>query len=177
MGRDTTWVNPDGLSVGFGSHDQDTGMLTKVGSGNGIDTYKMDIVGVDLVDTIALTDIAPQASYIPKGAYIKSAVLHVSEAFTSAGAATLDLGLFGTAVVDDADGIDVDIAITAIDAIGDVVLCNGAVVGALIPAGRTAGTDVTATASYETAVFTAGKASLIVEVIAPQGQAGRTLAV
>jgi hypothetical protein len=132
----------------------------------------MQIVGIDLVDTIAATNIAPQASRIRRGSAILSATLLVEEVFTSGGAATLDIGTWGvglaTEVVDDADGIDVDIAITAIDGLGDVINCDGALVAALVPVGRTSDSDVVITASYETAAFTAGKATLTVRYIEPQ---------
>jgi hypothetical protein len=174
MSRAATWTNKDGLVVGFGTHSEDNEILTKVG-GTGADaTYKIDIVGVNLVDTYAAANTPPQSAVIPRGSYIKSATLHVTEAFTSTGSATLDIGLWthglATDVVDDADGIDVDIALTAIDALGDVVLCDGAVVGALVPVGRTGDGDCVVAPSYETAVFTAGKATLTLEVILPSGQ-------
>ena len=177
MSRANSWTNSDGLVVGFGTHSQDLNTPVKISSNNGIDVYKYEIDAVNLVDTISTTNQSPQRAWIPRGSFIKSATLHVSEVFTSGGAATLDLGLFGVTVVDDADGIDVDLALTVMDALGDVVLCDGALVGGLIPVGRTADEDCTITASYETAVFTAGKATLIVEVVQPSGQAGRTVAV
>ena len=176
MSRANTWTNSDGLVVGFGAHTTDTGMLKYVGNGNGLDIYKMEIVGVDVIDTVAVGNLSPQAAYLPKGSYIKSATLYVTEAFTGS-SSTLELGTFGTTVVDDADGIDATIALTAIDAIGDVVLCDGVLVGALLPVGRTAKEDCTVTASWGTALFTAGKATLVVEVLRPSGNQGRTLAI
>ena len=175
MSRNATWTNQDGLVVGFGTHSEDNDVVAVTGDG-AVKTYKLEFNGVDLVDTIAVANLKPQSALIPRGASIQSATLTVVTAFTSAGSATLDLGLFGTTVVDDADGIDVDIALTAIDAIGDVVICNGAVVGGVVAVGATANEDCHLTASYETAVFTAGSAILTVEVILPSGSAGRTLA-
>lgn len=175
MSRGSTWTNPDGLVVGFGTHSVDDAVPGVTGTGN-TKIYSMEVVGTDLVDTIALANIAPQAARIPRGSLIKSATFQVVEAFTSGGAATLDLGTFGTSVVDVADGIDADIALAAINAIGEIVVCNGALVGGTVPAGATANEDVFLTASYETAVFTAGKGILKVEVVLPDGSAGASLA-
>jgi DUF1009 family protein len=175
MARNATWTNSDGLVVGFGTHTEDNDVVAVSGSGTH-KTFYLEVVGTDLVDTIAVANLKPQSALIPRGSTITAASFKVVEAFTSGGSATLDIGLFGTSVVDDADGIDVDIALTAIDAIGDVVVCNGAVVGGVVAVGATANEDCHLTASYETAAFTAGKGILTVEVIVPSGSAGPSLA-
>jgi hypothetical protein len=169
MARGATWTNSDGLKVPFGTHTADNEVPAVTAANGGTKVMVMEIVGINLVDTIAAANVAPEAPQIRRGSTIKKATLMVSEAFTSGGAATLDLGLWGVSagVVDDADGIDVDIALTAIDAIGDVVICDGAVVNGVIAVGATANSNCAITASYETAVFTAGKATLIVEYIEP----------
>lgn len=104
---------------------------------------------------------------IPAGSYILRATLIVTEAFTSGGAATLDLGLAnadGTYTNLDEDGIDVALAMGTLLQ-GSVIACDGALVGA--------GTDrdilANAYLSYDldTAVLTAGKAHLIVEYVSP----------
>jgi hypothetical protein len=170
MSRANTWTNSDGLIVGFGQHSSDNHVPGEVRPAGVVKTAVVEIVGVDLVDTFAATDVPPQALTIRRGSKIISAALMVTEAFTSGGAATLDLGLWGksAAVVDDADGIDVDIALTAIDAVGDIVVCDGALVNGVIAVGATANSDCVIAPSYETAVFTAGKASLTVQYIEPQ---------
>lgn len=102
---------------------------------------------------------------IPAGSFILSATLQVKEAFTSGGSATLDLGLVeadGTAI--DADGIDAGIALGAINAANETVLCDGALVGALAGIGAADGQLICANG---TAAFTAGKAVLEVEYRKP----------
>lgn len=104
---------------------------------------------------------------IPSGAWIKSATLFVKTAFVGA-TGTLTIGLYdkaGTAI--DADGIDAAIAVTAIDAVGDVVLCNGALVGGLVTGVSSLTTDsgMYIGALSATANFTAGAARLVVEYI------------
>lgn len=95
---------------------------------------------------------------IPANARITSATLRVITAF--AGGTSYNIGLFeedGTVI--DADGIDAAIALTAIDAIGETVDCDGALVGNTAGIGTAAGSVRIAA----TGTFTAGKASLIVE--------------
>jgi hypothetical protein len=59
----------------------------------GVKVMVMEIVGIDLVDTYAATDTDPSAPVIRRGSHIVGAKLMVTEAFTSGGAATLDLGM------------------------------------------------------------------------------------
>jgi hypothetical protein len=100
---------------------------------------------------------------------IHRATLQVVTAFDSAGdAGTLDIGTYSAAaVVDDADGIDVDIAQSAIDAVGEVVACNGALVAGIITVGATSDSDVYVVPAYQTAAFTAGRAVLTIEYSTP----------
>jgi len=169
MARGATWTNSDGLVVPFGTHTADNGVPAVTAGAGMLKTMVMEIVGIDLPDTYAATDTEPQAATIKRGSVIQSATLHVHEAFTSGGAATLDIGTWSkglaTDVVDDADGIDAAIAITAIDGLGDIINCDGALVGLLVPVGRTADGDCVIAPSYNTAAFTAGKATLTVVYI------------
>ncbi len=110
-------------------------------------TFSFDDLPVDSTDSIHQS--------IPANSYIDRATLRVITAF--AGGTSYNIGLTesdGTAI--DADGIDAAIALTAIDAIGETVLCNGALVQGLAGIGTAAGQiDIVATGT-----FTAGKASL-----------------
>jgi hypothetical protein len=95
---------------------------------------------------------------IPANAFIKSATLRVLTAF--AGGASYNIGLYqADSTVIDADGIDAAVALTAIDAVGETVLCDGALVAGLLGIGAAAGQVVVAA----TGTFTAGKAVLTIE--------------
>ena len=95
---------------------------------------------------------------IPANARIISATPRVITAF--AGGTSYDVGLYdedGNAI--DADGIDDDILLAAINAVGETVVCDGALVGNTAGIGTTAGQVVVAA----TGTFTAGKATLVIE--------------
>ena len=181
MSRDAYWTNEDGLVVGFGTREVAGNHAAVVSSADGMLEVVLPIIGTQLEDTDSVTaaSITGQGAVIPRGALLERAVLHVHEAFDSAGdAGTLDLGTYdadnSAITVDDADGIDVDILQSAIDAVGDVVVCNGALVGAVV--GATSNSDVTLVAAYQTAAFTAGKATLVCRFQLPR-DFNRSLAV
>lgn len=95
---------------------------------------------------------------LPARARIVKATLRVHTAF--AGGTSYNIGLLeadGSTI--DVDGIDAAIALTAIDGVGDVVNCDGALVGLLVGIGAAAG-QVSIVA---TGTFTAGKATLEIE--------------
>ena len=186
MSRANTWANSDGLVVGFGLRTDDSHVAAVTGESGTLRTYVIelpDATALEDTDAITVASLPPQSATIPRGSYIKKATLQVKTAFTSAGAATLDIGTYAangdgsSSGDDDADGIDADIALTVIDAIGDVVVCNGASVAGVVPVGIVANTDVAVVFGFEAAVFTAGAATLTLEVLVPSGTMGRTLAV
>ena len=91
---------------------------------------------------------------IPQYARIESATLQVITAF--AGGTSYNLGLYepdGTVV--DADGIDAAVALAVIDAVGDIVICDGALVNGVVDVAEASQLVVAATGT-----FTAGKAKL-----------------
>lgn len=109
-------------------------------------TFSYDDLPVNGLDAVILQ--------LPQNARIESATLQVITAF--AGGTSYNLGLYepdGTVV--DADGIDAAVALTAIDAVGDIVNCDGALVGALVDVAEASQLVVAATGT-----FTAGKAKL-----------------
>lgn len=131
---------------------------------------KVVIKGVELGDTF--TGVLQDVS-VPAGAIVQSCVLRVSEAFVGA-TATLDIGWYyidanGDLAALDADGIDAAIAVTAIDAIGDTIVCDGALAGAAALGDQLASTATNyfVGASYNTAAFTAGEAELTIEWYMP----------
>lgn len=190
MAREETWSNQDGLVVGFGTHTPDVGFLTVTGQRDNVYHGEMKITFTGLEDTDSVTSaspgFAPQAVRIPRGSVITSAVLQVVTAWDSASdTATLDIGTYdvdtSSITVDDADGIDVDIAEAAIDTIGEVVRCDGALVihgddTAPVAVGTTSNSDVVVIAAYQTEAFTAGEAILYLEWVQPV-QGDETLAV
>jgi len=128
--------------------------------------YGVKYLVINIADatTIGSSAAAPAANdaFIPAGAYITKASLIVTTAFAGATAA-LNIGLQTAAgVAIDADGIDAAIAVTAIDAIGDVVACNGAAVAGVVTVGTA---PAYVSLDYDTAAFTAGAAKLVIEYI------------
>lgn len=156
-----SWTNADGLTVLM---HEEQGQVNKTGQtlSNPRQTVVLEITDATTLASSAATPSALDA-FIPAGAYITAAYTIVDTAFTSGGAATLTIGLYqqdGTAI--DADGIDAAIALTAIDAAGDVVVNNGALVGGVLTVGSN---DAYIAANYGTAAFTAGAAKVVVEFI------------
>jgi len=177
----------DGLVVGYGTHSSDND-TPGVQAGSGVVVVQTEIVGTRVPDTASATNgiATPQAHIIPRGALIVRATLVVSVAWTSGGAALLDVGLWSrglaTEVVDDADGLWDGGTVAELTTIGEVNVLDGA----LLPiadgvatgiVGRTANGDCVLTAEYETAAWTAGIAMLTVEYIPPFVSSGRVLAV
>lgn len=154
-----SYTNADGLYI-LTDGDQGVANLTG-GNNNGV---KFLMIDIDDATTIAASPAAPAANdaFIPSGSYITRASLIVSDAFAGATAA-LNIGLQTAAgVAIDAQGIDAAIAVTAIDADGDVVACNGAYVNGVVTVGAA---DAYVSLDYDTAAFTAGAAKLVIEYI------------
>lgn len=152
-----SYTNADGLRV-----------LTFGGQGEVIDrgvtesgTLVIDIADFTAIgSTFGAADIDVNKAVIPAGSVITSATLVMTTAATSGGAATLQIGTYnaaGTAI--DADGIDAAIALTVIDADGDVVRCDGAQTGVT----GYLSADAHVGMLYGTAAYTAGAGKLIVE--------------
>ncbi len=153
-----TWTNEDGLLVRF---PLDNG-ATEVG--DGVTSAEEQVLVWKILDATTLgdTDTAAEAGdrpYIPAGAFLKEAVLVVDTAFTSGGAAVLDLGLKQAAGTNiDDDGIDAAVAVGALTANAGIV-SDGALVGTKLA------NDSYVMATYDTAAFTAGAATLYIKYI------------
>lgn len=121
-------------------------------------TFSFDDLPVNGLDEANLS--------IPANAYIDTATLRVITAF--AGGTSYDIGLTepdGTTIDD--DGIDVAIALTAMDAVGETVLMDGALVQNLAGIGSAKGqVDIVATGTY-----TAGKAEITIVYMPLQAKA------
>ena len=170
----------DGLVVGYGTHtaDNDVPAVTGSGSTRFYTVELPDATALEATAAITSASIPPQSVTIPHGSYIKSANFQVTAAFTTAASGNLDIGLWSNAatpVLDDIDGIDAAVDILVLDAIGDVVVCDGALVGGVLPVGKVNDADCVVTFGYETGVFTAGAGILTLEVVIPSGSTGGTI--
>ena len=164
MARSASWTNPDGLFVGFGARDSKNDNGATVRTEGNVEIFSM-ILDFDTLPAAAGTAPLSKSIPIPANSFIHSASLRVILAFTAAGAATLDIGFKETDGTDiDLDAIDSVIAITVIDAIGDVVQCNGAFVNGLVTTGLL---DSYISTVVSTGPFTAGQAELTIEYSRP----------
>ncbi len=164
MSRSATWTNNDGLVVGFGAHTSQNINMGSIRTQGNVEIVSAMLSWDDL-PTAAATAATSKDQFIPAGSSIIRATLTVLEAFTSGGATTLSLGLKekdGTDI--DADGIDATIAKTVIDAIGDVVQCDGALVAGLLISDTA---DAYISSVVATGPYTAGMAELNIEYIRP----------
>lgn len=168
MSTNEFYTNSDGLNLRFGNEKGTPsieGMVSTMG-----DEAQLRVT-IDW-DNISNTD-APVATHplvgIPTGAHIISATFYVTEAFAGA-SGTLDIGLWhddgdGTYSVYDLDGIDAAVAVTAIDAIGDHVACDGVLVGTgAVAIAGTGGRPVFVSAKeHASNAFTAGTGDLVIK--------------
>jgi hypothetical protein len=165
MAINNSYTNADGLTMRFGT---EKAKVAQVGTPRPAGSFKQIVATIsydklEAFGTVTLLDEL-RASIIPVGAIITSSRLDTITAFTSGGSATLDIGIYktdGTTAID-ADGIDAAIAKTAIDAVGEKVVNDGALVN-----GAALTFDGILTATVGTANFTAGKALLTIEYYLP----------
>lgn len=161
----STWTNDDGLYIKYGREE---GKIRQGGSINfsGATNKAIFYLDWDNMNAHGTVTYLSDSYSIPKGAWLRSAVLYVDEAFVSATTnSTLTLGFYRqgartTAI--DADGIDATIAEAALTA-GATIVCDGADVGTLIDATY----DALVTATVGTATLTAGRARLELDFYTP----------
>lgn len=157
-----SYTNADGLRVlTFGGQGevQDKGVTALS------PTQVMVVTVADMTDlgsSFGSSDIDPNDPFIPAGSVILSATWVTTTEVTSGGSATLTIGTYnsaGTAI--DADGIDATVALTAINAVGETVRCDGAhlTTGGYVSANAYIGMI------YATAAYTAGAGKLIIEYV------------
>lgn len=160
MARESVWTNSDGLRVGFGTRSIETTVAAAPSLGGQRQQLSLKIKGTDLADS----DVARQLAYgafIPAGSLLESAKLYVTTQFAGA-SAVMDIGVYNMATgaaVDD-DGIDAAIA-TATLVADAVIACDGADIGTVVAV------DTKIGVTYDTAAFTAGEATLVVEYVLP----------
>lgn len=154
-----SYTNTDGLRV-LTNADQGAVKTQGVAGNDPVQVLVIDITFTGIGSSFGASNIDLNNPYIPAGSLIKRADLVMTTAATSSGAATLDIGTYnsaGTAIV--ATGIDAAIALTAIDAVGETVRCDGS---HTTTAGYIA-SDAYIGLKYNTAAFTAGVGKLYVE--------------
>jgi hypothetical protein len=156
------WVNGDGLEVRFGSEKATKRKGGETNAAGDSHEVRITLTGTEVPTTDAPVD---KKVSIPSGAYIESATLVVTTAFTSGGSATLDLGLMtddndGTYSTKDDDGIDAAIGVAALTADASIA-CNGALIGTTVTDSNTLPMPISY--GYGTAAFTAGVAELVIK--------------
>lgn len=158
------WTNEDGLVQRFGIERS-----AVMPGGETAENLHKTLVHKFTFADVANTDTAapnPHEAFIPAGSVIVRAMLYVTDAFVGA-TAVLDIGLkIADGTNTDDDGI-LSTGIATIDADGDVVIGDGALVlqetGDLTAKRFTADQYIMTT--YDTAAFTAGAATLVVEYV------------
>lgn len=160
MARENYWTNSDGLIVGFGTHSEDRNVTATPSTRGAVKEIIYTIYGVDVPDVNPTGLQIVNAAIIPTNSLLLSANLFVTTAFTSGGAAVLDIGTwdYTANAIEDDDGIDVALALTSLED-NDVVVCDGAQIGTVLLA------PCVVYASYDTAAFTGGAANLVVRYI------------
>ncbi len=156
-----SYTNSDGLRVLTGI-DQGTEKTQGTAAGPMVQTLVVDLTFTGIGSSFGASNIDLNNPFIPAGSLITRADLVMTTAATSGGAATLTLGTYnaaGTAI--DADGIDATVALTAIDAIGETVRCDGA----HLTTGGYVSENAYIGAIYGTAAYTAGVGKLYVQYI------------
>lgn len=156
------WTNSDGLVVRFGTERADS-INSGVNAASPFKSISHKFTYADVADTDTAAP-AEDAPFIPANSVITRAVLYVTTPFVGA-TGVLDIGLKVAAGTNtDDDGI-LTTGIATIDADGDVVIGDGALV--LQETGDLTGVAFSADqyimTTWDTAAFTAGAATLVVE--------------
>jgi hypothetical protein len=164
-----TWHNADGLYIKFGQNEGRAGTAGQFAS---VDAGNEHVIEVDINLTSLGTGAAIQSDVvrIPSGFYVKQVEVFVTEAATSGGSATLNVGLIRSdrTTEEDYDGLVAALALASIDAIGDVVTLvqgstsHGALVGTVL---ASTAKNSFITADYDTAAYTAGKVKIRVHLV------------
>lgn len=157
----TKWINDDGLVVKFGTVEAEVIQAGEEVAYGQHREYRA-VIDWDDLNAFSVLTLLSDTSALPNGARIEAADLYIETAFTSGGAATLDIGLYDqdrvTAI--DADGIDSAIAVGAMTA-GATIACDGALIDTTL---SNAGL---LSATVGTADFTAGRGVLTIKFYIP----------
>jgi len=149
------WTNEDGLLHRF---PLDNGATIRPDGVTQDDTHTL-VYKIEDATTVANTDTEASSgdiTFLPAGSVIKSALFVVDTAFTSGGAAVLDIGF------KEADGTNIDD--DGVDALAVAALTENSVTesdGALV--GSKLANDSYVMFTYDAAAFTAGAGKLVIE--------------
>ncbi len=159
-----TWDNEDGLIIRFGTERAE---VNDAAGGTSNAVYKT-LVHKFAFGDIATTDVTvpnPNEAFLPADSVMIRATLYVTTGFVGA-TGVLDIGLkTASGSNTDDQGIDAAIAVTALNAVGDTIACNGALLAdADLTAVRFTEAQYIMT-TWDTAAFTAGAATLVVEYL------------
>ncbi len=163
--REEYWSNQDGLVVGFGQRDVSCNSAKKIAVEGAVEELVLDLTDATVLEDVQAVDgnAVVNGSEIPAGSLIVSATLVVTEAFTSGGAAVLDIGTYdadSAAAVDD-DSIFAAVALGALSLNAVIVASAGADIGAVVTQ------RVKIAATFDTAAYTAGKARVVIKYQPP----------
>ena len=163
------YTNADGLLIREAPYNVTTGLTRDYSEGiesylvvdfeyDNLPDFDLDAGGGSTPDSFSSA-----VGFVPAGSYVTKATLICGTDWATADSADLTLGFYkkdGSAI--DSDGIDAAIASTALD-LGDVVLCDGTLVGGTVYVGAD---DAYIVGAIATGTFTTGAARLIVQYVA-----------
>ena len=190
MARNATWANPDGLSVGFGTHTVDNEIASVYQGSNGKVTVVLELTmaSIPLASTgITYPNAGPASPHIiPRGSLFNDGFIQCLVVTTGA-SADVDLGAWSrglaTEVVDDANGFKDSVLLATLANVGDRLGFDGAYMpldaddlGVTGNAGATSNSDVIFVPDATT-VYTAGVCRVVFDYTPPTGSAGDSLAV
>lgn len=177
MAKHTSWVNKDGLVVGFGTRTSVEYGGAVVRTNGYSDTVVLKIPDLTLLGTDATVGTgiyAPEkvvsSAYIPANATVQEVVIVTDTAATSGGAADLLLGTFtinsttGVLAAVDADGLCAagDSALADFSVAGETMVLGKAASAAQIGKVTVGASPVVVAATYVTAAYTAGALTVYV---------------
>jgi hypothetical protein len=156
------WFNQDGLLVKLGVDEAVSNVGGEYDFSGNVHYSEYDIIGTSITNTLSiLSDNTP----IPRGARIQSVSLYVETAFTSSGAATLDIGLI--------NGSDRTTTVAATGLVAGATVASLSLGANITGAGASVNTNVATTPGvllgirWNTAAFTAGRGKLRVNWYMP----------
>jgi len=165
LNADSLWIK----SKGEEGNTQKGGHYYELGSQSGLAELVVDFGDIGSSAAIPGSSTGTLGVQIPSGVRITEVELFVETAFTSGGAATLDVGLirYDRSTELDYNGFVAALALTAIDAAGETTVLRVGSTGAGALIGTTLANPGIMTVNYGTAAYTAGKLKIRVKWYRP----------